>query len=324
MKLGKLRDKSASKSLRQYYCERNHVLINREIGGLGDILMHRMMFEDIHKSGLEVHFSCPRKYHEAVIDHPYISRLLDCVEIDPRTYNASFNTTTACTLYETHIAPKSDLHRSDIWSRHCGFQLTNHNMHVVLSAEEKEYGREIVGKISKGLPTVAFCPLSAMMFKDLQGIQVTGVLDGLRDRGFSPFGLHHKPILEVQGKRVPMVYDLSIRQWMSVINAADYVIAVDTAAFHLAGGLSKPTVGVFSIVNGSVYGKYFNTIEVVQGSCPMGHHGCYVWDKCPVKEVQRKPCITTTKSGDVIDAFDRLCGRFPPVSHSIKEQTFTR
>ncbi len=302
-------------NLLEYHQQRNRVLINREIGGLGDILMHRMMFEDLKKSGMEVHFACPKQYHPAVQDHPYIDLILDCSKVDPYDYQAAYNTTTACGRHEMRVAPFSDLHRSDIWSQHCGLDLTNHEMHIKFTKEEMEYGDsklltiKSLAKVDLSMPTVAVCPTSAMMGKNLTGTQVTGLLDGIKEFDVFPFGLHTKPVPEVESRKVPMVHGLGIRQWMAVMNAADYAITVDTSAFHLAGGLKKPVVGVFSFVDGLVYGKYFEKFVLVQKHRKNGDWycgPCYNWTACPKSKLPCKPCITEIRSSDIIEGFEKL------------------
>lgn len=301
-------------TLKEFYEGRNRILINREIGGLGDILMHRMMFEDFKSHGIELHFACPTKYHPAVEDHPYLDKLLDCEKVNPYDYVVSYNTTTACGRYEMMIAPRSGLHRSDIWSKHCGLDLENHEMHIILSQSEKEYGRKLLSKVrAEGKPVVAICPVSSMINKDLIGTQITGVIDELRKMGFSPFGVHTKPVREIEAKGVSMLHGLGIRQWMSAIDAADYVIAVDTSAFHLAGGLKKPLVGVFSFADGKTYGRYFD-FELVQRHRDDGNWECgpcYNWPACPKSQGARKPCISEITSEDVMLGFERLLKKHP-------------
>jgi len=103
--------------IRDFYNKRKKVLIQRSVGGLGDILMHRMMFEDFKKllPNAEVHFACPAMYHEAVIDHPFIDKVLDSNVVNYHDYIIHYNTTTACGRWEMKMAPMSGKHRSDIW-----------------------------------------------------------------------------------------------------------------------------------------------------------------------------------------------------------------
>jgi ADP-heptose:LPS heptosyltransferase len=186
-------------------------------------------------------------------------------------------------------------------------------MHITFTEEELQYGQKRLDDFNTNRPKVVVCPTSAMMGKNLIGVQLTGVLTGLRDMGLFPIGLHTRSIPEVEGCRMPMIQNISIRQWMSIINAANYVIAVDTAAFHLAGGLNKPLVGVFSFADGKVYGKYFD-FELVQKHRDNGDWTCgpcYNWTLCPKSKESRKPCITEIASKDILNAFERLLEKYP-------------
>lgn len=303
-----------SQSIRNYYDNRNKILIIREVGGLGDILMHRMMFEGFQAicPDFKIVFACPAIYHDAVRDHPYLDELLDSATVNQFDYTMAFNTTSSCGRYEMKLSPLSDLHRSDIWSRSCGITLKNHNMHIKLSEEELAYGRDLISKIpgASGKPSVAFCPISAMLGKNMNRNQIGGVLEGLKRRGLAPFGLHKSTIVDIDELKYPMITGLSIRQWMSVIASADYVISVDTASFHCAGGLGKPMVGVFSFADGKVYGRYYDNWELVQKHRDNGDWECgpcYNWSGCSKDSVNvSKPCMTQISSDDILTAFDRL------------------
>ena len=115
-------------SISEYYKKRNKILFSRFLGGLGDILMHRMLFEDVKIliPNAEIHFACPTIYHASVIDHPFIDQVIDIEKVNISDYLTYYNTTSACGRYEMSIAPLSGLHRSDIWANHCGYILTIH------------------------------------------------------------------------------------------------------------------------------------------------------------------------------------------------------
>jgi ADP-heptose:LPS heptosyltransferase len=309
-------------TLRDYYDKRNKILILRETGGLGDILMHRMMFEDFKKvsEGMKIVFACPPDYHDAVRDHPFVDELVDSQTINQYDYTVSFNTTTACGLYEGRIAPLSNLNRSDIWSQHCGVKLESHDMHITITKEEREYAKKTLHDLKVkhgglGLPSVVVCPVSAMLTKNLDRDQLGGVLDGLRKRGFFTYCLNKSPIEEVLSLKGVMVSGTTIRQWMSLIDVADYAITVDTSAFHCRGGLHRPQVGIFSFADGKVYGKYYRNWELVQKHRDNGDWTCgpcYYWSNCPKpSDGNRKPCITEIKSQEVLAAFDRLVEKHP-------------
>lgn len=302
-------------TLPEFYNKRNKVLILRGVGGLGDILMHRMMFEDMKQHDIELHFACPKIYHPAIIDHPYVDKVIDSNEVNISDYIVSYNTTTACGRYEMKLAPLSNLHRSDIWSQHCGINLINHNMHITLTNDEKEEGYSIIqeNRDREG-PVVIFCPISAMDSKNLLDFQVECVVKNLREKGCCVIGLHKHPIMNLLKNDVPSIHSLSIRQWMAVINASDYVVSVDTSSFHCAGGLSKPLTGIFTFADGLVYGKYFN-FELIQKhrkTNPCWNCGpCYNWSECTKTKEKLKPCLTEISVDEIVDGLNRMFVRWP-------------
>lgn len=302
-------------SLSEFYNKRNKILIIRNIGGLGDIFMHRMMFEDFKSlmPDAELHFCCPKYYHDAVRDHPFIDKIFDYEELNKNDYIISYNTTTACGRTEMGFAPLAGPHRSDIWAGHCGITLSNHNMHIKLSELEKAEGRRLIeSNCEKSGPRVVVCPVSAMLNKNLLEHQLVGLVNGLNERGMSTFCLHNTPINICYKNNIPIIIETRIRNWMAVLDQADYVVSVDTAAFHCAGGMGKPVVGLFTFINGPTYGKHYPKLELVQGPCPIGHQGCYNWGNCPCNKLNNLvPCCAGLSVDSMLMAFDRLKERFP-------------
>lgn len=304
-------------SLKDFYERRNKVLIFRGCGGLGDIFMHRMMFEDVKRlmPDAELHFACPKYYHEAVKDHPFIDRVLDSSHVDRNDYIAFYNTTTACGRAEMKLAPFSGPHRSDIWSAHCGFLLTKHNMHISLTDEEKAEGRRLIKEHrDRNGPCVIFMPVSAQENKNLLEHQIKGAVEGIRDRGLCVVGLHDIPIWNLLKNDIPMITTKKIRQWMGVIHEADYVLSVDTAGFHCAGGMGKPLVGVFTWADGEVYGKYYDffLVQRHRNSDPNWTCGpCYNWGNCPKTKDYLKPCLTEITPEMILASVDKMLAKSP-------------
>lgn len=304
-------------SLKDFAERRNKILIIRSVGGLGDIFMHRMMFEDFKKvmPDAEIHFCCPKYYHDALFDHPFIDKLLDVNAYDKSEYIISYNTTTACGRTEMKYAPFSGPHRSDIWANHCGLQLKNHNMHICMSEHEKEIGKKLIeenrDRVGK---SVVICPISAMPNKNLLDDQLLGLVKGIRDRGLYPVCLHNTPINLCYQNNIPLISENKIRNWMAVLNQADYVISVDTSAFHCAGGMGKPLVGIFTFADGLVYGKYFDFLLVQKHRSldPCWTCGpCYNWGNCTKSNKNLKPCLTEITSEMILNRVDNMLEKWP-------------
>lgn len=285
-------------NLNKVYQKRNKILIVRDKGGLGDIFMHRMLFEDIKTlmPDSNITFLCPSQYHEALYDHPYIDHIVS--EANPEDFGIVYNTSNICNEYEMSKAPYVDKHRSDIWAEHCGFTLTKHNMHFGILEEEKQWAETTLERIKP--PRIAFAPISAMQGKNLDETQIQPILDAFRGHIFI---LHNKPL----NYDVPQ-FNLPIRKFISLVNASELIISVDSAALHCAGGLNKKVVGIFSWADGKIYGRYYHDFHLIQKHRDNGNWDCgpcYNFFKCPkLPEIRklRKPCITEITADEIIEA----------------------
>lgn len=303
-------------SLPVFNKKKDRVLVVRGTGGLGDILMHRMLFEDFKLliPDIKVTFACPQNYWPAVEDHPFIDEIVDSTTTDPRDFLLSYITTTACGRHENKIAPAADKHRSDIWAHHCGLHLTRHNMHIRLRPEEALYGRAKLGEHSGGRPVALIAPISAMKSKNMDADQMNGTARELRSMGFAPVCLHNTAVPEMT--EAPVVTTHNIRNWMGIVHAADLVVSVDTAVFHCAGGMKKPLVGMFTWADGLAYGKWFDFALVQKNRAYTPGWGCgpcYKWGECPKcpGSGQRKPCVTELSVDDIMAGVCQLYKRWP-------------
>jgi len=140
------------------------------------------------------------------------------------------------------------------------------------------------------------------------------VIKGLHDRKCFAFGLHSSPIYPMLKKDVPVIHGVGMRQWLSVINQADYVVSVDTAVFHAAGGMKKPLVGIFTFADGKVYGKYFDffLVQRHRDEDPTWTCGpCYNWGACPKTQQNPKPCLTEITAEMILERVDRMLEKWP-------------
>jgi ADP-heptose:LPS heptosyltransferase len=302
-------------TLRDFHENRNKILIIRQVGGLGDIVMHRMMFEDMKNldPDIKIHFATLPQYFSILEDHPFIDKILDSRTVKLEDYLISYNTTCACTRYEMAVAPQSGLHRSDVWSQHCGVKLSNHNIHLNIDPEIKNRCKNIIKEIkgSHTGPTVMLCPISAMIVKNLTDWQQKGIVEYLRKKNCFVFATHTHPIPILDELNVPNL-TMSIIELAGLIDASDYVISVDTSQFHIAGGLKKPLTGIFTFADGKVYGKYFD-FQLIQKHRDDGWDcgPCYCWANCPKTNKIPKPCLTELSLEILTEGIHKMFKKWP-------------
>lgn len=316
-------------TLKQIREQKNKVLIVRSRGGLGDILMQRLLFENfkILLKDVLLTFACPVEYRDAVIDHPFIdtwlpSQIVTYVESGRRCekvvvdgdFLRTYDTSRNCNEWELIQSenrraglPTTDLHRAEIWAKDCGIPLITADMHIRFTDAERDWAASTLSGMSRGRKTVLLAPVSRMESKNLHPYQLQPVIDEL-SRDYYVFILHDRPTPQFEA---PCFTAATIRQWMSLIEAVDYVISVDTAAFHCAGGMGKPTVAVFGWADSKVYSKFYKNVVRVQkhrDDDPTWTCGpCYNFTKCP-KDINgvRKPCITEITCIDILRGFRAL------------------
>jgi ADP-heptose:LPS heptosyltransferase len=287
----KKQEKKIPLSLKDFYNIRNRVLFLHNQGGLGDLLMHRMIFQDCKKTfqEIEIFFAHDSAYKEAIIDHPEIN-CVDETTLNLDNFLMSYETSVkTADRYENTNTPCSE-HRSDIWAKYCGIKLENHDMQFNLNQEKIDVFRNHL-KI-KDAPIIIFCPISKMTTKTLLNHQIKAIVEVTKDHNL--YGLHTKEISELSKLNIKTISEVSLSDWMHYIAAADYVISVDTAAFHMAGGLKKPLLGIFTFADGKAYGKYFDFVLVQKhrddGNWDCGP--CYKFCQCIKSNKPQKPCLT--------------------------------
>lgn len=308
-KLVKKKQKSPV-SLRDHYERRNKILIKRRTGGFGDILMTRMLFEDFSKKlpEFDFTFTCPKDFLEMAKNNPYV-KTIDLSQIKEEEYGSVYDITTVCRVYESKHGTKSTKHRSDIWAEYCGIELTNHNMHLSTSREMDSICQKTLEKINthkkpKILLSTQSTSCSFGVSKSLTIEQIKELVENLKDKYFL-YTIHNQKQAIYDELPVEQIINIHPQAWISLVNLADYVISVDTATFHIAGGLKKPLVGIFTFTDGKLYGKYFK-FKLVQK-----HRDNKDWDCGPCYNVYcckkscnfPKPCLTELSVQNILKAF---------------------
>lgn len=310
--------KQGELSLKRFASLRNKILFNHKLGGLGDVFMQRMLFREVKNilPDAEIHFACLPAYIPAIADHPFIDQCLSVHEVNEGDYLAVYDTSVAlANQYENRYTLQCKYNRADIWSKYCGFDLPSHDMDFALDAAKVEACRQqLVAKCNKNGPVVLFCPVSKMRTKSLMPHQIAWVIKACQE--FNLIGINDKPVPELDKAGIPGVYGQSIPDWMHFVAAGDYMISVDSAAFHLAGGLRKPLLGVFTFANGKTYGMHYDFI-LVQNHFEDGIWDCgpcYNFKACPKTKGEIKPCLSELTKEQFDAGLKALFNRWKPAN----------
>jgi ADP-heptose:LPS heptosyltransferase len=276
----------------------------------------------------ELVFACPKSYHDLVKDHPCLDEVIDSASVNKGNYLVSYDISTCCISWECANAPFASKHRSDIWAEHCGVMMTKHDMHLpFIDNETIQEGylqvmqhKKSFHKYDKKSANILFAPISFEKVRTLTDEHIVGVVNHLRNNGHFVYSTHTSNVDIFEKLGVPVLIGRNMKQWFSLIHAADYVISADTSVFHYAGGIKKPLVGIFTHADGKYRGKYFDFILVQKhrdnGDWPCGP--CYNYGNCtnprcknPSDILAPKPCLTELTVKDITDGIDKMFNKWP-------------
>jgi len=315
-------------SLKDHQERRNKILIKRRSGGYGDILVQRMLFEDFSQAfpGAEITFACPAQYVEMAKNHPFATAI-DLGSVNEDVYGVVYDLSTACRVHENRQGIDNKDNRSDIWAAHCGVTLTNHNMMLKPDANVLDQCREAFKRYNKeGKPAILVASASSDdqcgIAKSLTYNQISDVVKALRDIGCYVFTIHSDKQVVYDNLGVDQIFSIHQQAWIAMVELADAVISVDTGTFHIAAGLKKPLIGIFSFTNGKLYGKYYDFVLVQKhrdnGDWDCGP--CFNMIACPKSKEAQKPCLTELSSSDILRGFAEAVEKWPSLKNSLRNK----
>jgi ADP-heptose:LPS heptosyltransferase len=300
-------------SLKEFYQKKDRILILNEKGGLGDVFMQRFLISGIRDQfpDAKIDFGCLPEYLEAVTDHPDIDNVYDAYKVNPQDYIFSYNTcVTIADRYENKLSPYCEEHRADIWAKYCGFDLKIYDMRFRPNQEKANYFSNKLKSLTDK-KTILFSPISKMISKTLLGWQIKVIVDFFKDNNCFLIGSHKDKIEVLEQEKVFGFYGLKIQDWIAAASVCDYIVSVDSALFHLGGGLRKPMTGIFTFVDGKTYGKYFDFCLVQKhrddGCWDCGP--CFKFNNCPKTKKQPKPCLTELTKEEIEAGLCKMLGK---------------
>lgn len=303
-------------TLAEFNKNKNKLCILRSYGGLGDIIAMRMIFQDLKLQYPEFHitWAVPYIYFPVAKNHPYIDDVVCSHTYKRKDYICVYNLSTICTRYEWKHKNQNLKNRSDIWANYFGLNLENHNTFMTSFPECKNIIQQKLLKLGwDGIKKIVLLsPISAIPVKNLLKNQIEHIKK-MTEQYFLVI-LHTNPILEFADLNIPTVCGLTLDQAMCAVEMCDFCISTDTGILHAAAAYKKPTLGIFSFVDGQTYCKYYPTVEIVQKhqkDFPGWCGPCHDFARCPKNlESQIKPCITDIDKNMIEEKWSILLNKY--------------
>lgn len=292
---------------------RNKILLVRKFGGLGDIFMHRPLYKEIKRQYPFCHLSVsvPNQYIDAISDLDCIDEIIEFKNIKKEDYGMCIDTSHACLLHEMKIAPFSDLHRTEIWAKHCDVEIENFDMDFKIDPKVLFYTKNKYIDLKEN--QILFSPISAMPQKNLLEHQTQWIKSIVEERGFELIGVHHEDDEIFNKSNIKIIKPNRIIDLIHITSTAKYIITVDTAMFHLAGGLKIPSTAIFTFTDHKTYGKFYKNISYVQKHRDDGEWDCgpcYNWCKCPKSSFHLKPCLTSITKKEIEISINNMLNNY--------------
>ena len=301
-------------AIAEYYKKKNKILLNQKLGGLGDVFLCRMLIKQIKKQANEctIDFSCQSQYFDAINDHPLINNVFDAKKVDTSQYGLELDfCVKKSNEIETIESSNGQRSRAEIWADRYNIK---RNFDMMLHVDEN-----VKDKISHRIKRnknklIGFCPVSKMAAKTLTKDQQKLILNILKSYDLDVIGIHNKKLESFDEEYTPNITDLSIKELIALVDCCDYVISVDTSCFHIAGGLEKPLVGIFTYTDGYLYGKHYEKV-IVQKHKRFDTNWecgpCHAKDKCQKSSCIVKPCLTELNEKDFIQGIEKMFNIWP-------------
>lgn len=278
-----------NKSVEEEKPKTDCILVTRNTGGIGDMLMISPVFRQIKKSfpGYPLIVCTTHNYQNGVLfsileHNPYVDKVITVNELSNYNFVKMFNFNTQEEL--THEKGKSKTNRIDSFEGISGLQIEDKRTVYVVSEKEKEWAKNwiitnipksrrtyIVGMqiststVRRNWPLEKEYLLALSLVSKFKNLSVLFFCDGMTERTFTDY------------PNIYVLNGLPIRQVGSLINECDLLVFPDSGLLHIAGALEKNMIGLFGSNHPESRLKYYKNSEGIWLNYPCSP--CW-YDKC--------------------------------------------
>jgi ADP-heptose:LPS heptosyltransferase len=205
------------------------------------------------KYGTKVDYGTDMGYLEGALPkvlqgNPYIENVISWQKIDVEQYDAVIDLTCPCVEHEK---PRAEpINRVDLFARHVGIPLINHDLDYTITDEEAEWAQEYLASNYLDKYQLILVHASASnVARDIPPSKLRDTLTQvLANRNIRALVLTHSSDgtkRKWDFANVHVLHNFDVRQITALIPHCALVLCPDSAVLHQAAALHHPTVTVF-------------------------------------------------------------------------------
>lgn len=231
------------------------ICITRKQGGIGDVLMTLPTVKAVAKKyDIQVDYGTDFEYLGGALPKsvqylPYIRDIVDHRTLNPADYDAVLDLTCPCVAYEKPLV--APINRVDLFAKHLGIHLTDHDIDFILQPEEEAWAHEYLQTNNLGRQDLILVQPSSSTTKrdaplDLMKKAIAHVVTQRRNTA-ALIITHTSDNIKAKWN-VPNVHilnNLDIRQIGALMPHTRVTVCPDSAILHLAAAQHHPTVTLF-------------------------------------------------------------------------------
>jgi ADP-heptose:LPS heptosyltransferase len=232
-----------------------HILVWRDIGGIGDILMQSPIARGLKTKYPKSYiiYQVPEQYlaipkHNPYVDETQLVETPFCEDGFDRTIKLSNPCPAA--VYESTKEPYIIKHRIDLFLEAANLTIENRDLIYHVKDDEKQWAEEFLRR-NKALDKIriGFQIRSAEARRDWERWRELTRLIYKHIQNSKIFIFDHDPKMAWKDKRVINICGFKIEDVASLIERLDLIIGSDSGLLHLAGAVGTKILGLFGPTN---------------------------------------------------------------------------